>query len=225
MIDAILNLLFPVSCILCGAPVLERRLGPVCPACWSTLEPLRPPWCLQCGMPADAIEGLCRACRLSDHSFDFARSVFLFNDPLREIIHHLKYSDRVSLAPPLGERLRECVNREGFQAQTVIPTPLHRSRERQRGFNQAELLARALNRSLDTRLLKRRKNTPTQTGLTRAQRRLNLAGAFEASRKVPECVMIVDDVYTTGSTLNEIAKTLKRAGAVRVEALTVARVR
>jgi ComF family protein len=175
-------------------------------------------------MPAVAIEDLCGPCRLGEHAFDYARSVFLFNDPMRELIHHLKYSDRVSLARPLGRRLRECVDREGFQAEIVIPVPLHRSRERQRGFNQAELLACALGRKVDSRLLRRKKKTPSQTGLTRAQRRLNLAAAFEVRRKVPECVMIVDDVYTTGATLNEVAKTLKRAGARRVEVLTVARV-
>src|SRR5262245_44390578 len=137
MIDAILNLLFPVACILCNAPVLERRWGAACPTCWAKLEPLKPPYCPQCGMPAQAIEGLCGACRLGEHAFDYARSAFVFNDPLREIIHHLKYSDRVSLARPLGECLRECVRQTGFKADIVVPVPLHRSRERQRGFNQA----------------------------------------------------------------------------------------
>src|SRR5262249_6534274 len=224
MIDAILNLLFPVSCVLCGSQVVERRRGPACPACWAKLEPLMPPVCPQCGVPAIAIEGLCGACRLGEHAFDYARSALLFNDAFREIIHHFKYSDRVSLAKPLGELLRKCVDRQAFEAQIVIPVPLHPSRERQRGFNQAELLADLLKRQVDARLLRRRKRTPSQTGLSRSRRTLNLAGAFEVRGKVPGCVMIVDDVYTTGATLNEIAKTLKRAGAVRVEALTVARV-
>jgi ComF family protein len=224
MIDAILNLFFPVSCVCCGIPVLERRWGAACPACWSMLEPLNPPYCPLCGVPAVAIEGPCGACRLGEHFFDFARSALLFNDPLREIIHHLKYSDRVSLARPLGAWLRQCLEREGFQAQVAIPVPLHRSRERKRGFNQAELLARSLNLKIDTRLVRRRKKTSSQTGLTRAQRALNLAGAFEVRGKVPECVLVVDDVYTTGATLNEIAKALKRAGATRVEVLTAARV-
>ena len=175
-------------------------------------------------MPFDAIEGPCGACRIGEHAFDYARAVFLFNDPLREIIHHLKYSDRVSLARPLAECLRECVQREDFKADIVIPVPLHSSRERQRGFNQAELLASSLKLRVDTRVLRRRKKTPSQTGLTRAQRKLNLAGAFEVRKRAPECAMIVDDVFTTGATLNEVARTLKRAGAVRVEVLTVARV-
>src|SRR5438093_898432 len=114
MIDAILNLLFPVSCILCNCRVLERRWGPACPACWSLLERVKPPFCPQCGLPAAAIEGRCSACRLGEHAFDFARSALLFNEVLREVIHHLKYSDRVSLALPLGALLQECSECEGF---------------------------------------------------------------------------------------------------------------
>ena len=224
MIDAILNLLFPVSCVLCGSQVLERCWGAACSACWAKLEPLKPPFCPMCGLPGAAIEGPCGACRLGEQAFDFARSALLFNDEVREIIHHLKYSDRVSLAGPLGALLNECFEREAYQASVVIPVPLHGSRERQRGFNQAELLAASLNRRIDTRILRRTKKTPSQTGLSRARRARNLAGAFEVRGNVPHCALVVDDVYTTGATLNEIARTLKRAGAERVEVLTVARV-
>jgi ComF family protein len=225
MIDAILNLLFPTFCILCRSQVLERKWAAACPGCWSKLEPLPQPACSQCGEPAPNIEGRCGACRRGDHAFDYARSALLFNEPLREIIHHLKYSGRVSLAKPLGTLLRNSLLKEGFEAKVVVPVPLHRARARQRGFNQAELIARMLGLPVEPHLLRRRKNTPSQTGLSRSQRIFNLAGAFEVRGRVPECVLVVDDVYTTGSTVHEIAKTLKRAKAVRVEVLTVARVR
>ena len=227
MVDAILNLLFPLACILCNSQVRERQWGPVCPSCWNRMQRLQPPFCPQCGMPAPSIEGLCGSCRLREHAFDFARSALIFNDPFREVIHHLKYSDRVSLARPLGRLLCECLEHEPFQGHVVIPVPLHRKRERRRGFNQARLIAESLtrlNRTIDTETLHRKKNTPSQTGLSRSQRTLNLAGAFEVRGRVPECVIVVDDVYTTGSTLHEVAKTLKRHGAERVEVLTVARV-
>jgi len=175
-------------------------------------------------MPATSIESLCGECRRGDHSFDFARSVFVYDERMRTIIHHLKYSSRVSLARPLGLRLRELIGTEDFRATLVVPVPLHRSRARQRGFNQAELLANHLGIALDRGLIRRRKNTPSQTGLTRSQRVLNLSAAFVVNRTPPKCVLIVDDVYTTGSTLDEVAKTLKRSGVQRVEALTVARV-
>jgi len=225
--DAILNILFPQACILCNAPVLERDYGPLCPLCWGQIKRLEPPFCPQCGIPespAENIGGLCSACRLQEYAFDFARSAFIFNDPLRDVIHHLKYADRVSFARPLGRELRQCMDREGFQGSVVVPVPLHRRRQRQRGFNQAELLAKMLGRKLDPRILRRRKNTPSQTGLSRSQRTLNLSGAFEVREAVPESIVVVDDVFTTGSTLHEISKVLKRAGAKRVEVLTVARV-
>ena len=192
--------------------------------CWSQLALVEPPFCPQCGDPAPAIEGLCGICRKGDHAFDLARSAFLFTGPLREIIHHLKYSDRVSLAKPLGKLLKHCLDREPFTGGLLIPVPLHRSRQRVRGFNQAELLAKHLGRPVTTRLLRRRKNTPSQTGLTRNQRKQNLAAAFEVRSRIRGTVIVVDDVFTTGSTMNEIARTLKRAGAERVEVLTVARV-
>jgi len=149
----------------------------------------------------------------------------LFTHTLREIIHHLKYADRVSLAKPLGAILKECLQKERFQGDVVVPVPLHRSRERIRGFNQAELIAVRTGLPVLNRMLRRRKNTPSQTGLTRSERKRNLAGAFELRGDVSGRRMIlVDDVYTTGSTMNEIARTLKRGGAERVEVLTVARV-
>jgi ComF family protein len=159
-----------------------------------------------------------------EHLFDFARSALLFTRTLREIIHHLKYSDRVSLADPLSRILRECLDREPFTGNLIIPVPLHRARERMRGYNQAELIAARLGRPIAKCVLRRRKNTPSQTGLTRNERRRNLAGAFEVRGEVKGTVIVVDDVYTTGSTMNEIARALKRAGAERVEVLTVARV-
>lgn len=226
MIDTILNLVFPVACVLCKAQVYERHWGAACPHCWSLLDPLAPPWCPQCGDPAPASEGLCGACRKGEHAFDLARSAYLFNDTLREIIHHLKYSDRVSMAQVLGRLLKHCLDREPFTGNMIIPVPLHRAREGDRGFNQAELIARQLGLPVNSRLLRRRKNTLSQTGLSRSERQRNLAGAFEVRTggRLPGTVIVVDDVYTTGSTMHEIARTLKRAGAERVEVLTVARV-
>jgi ComF family protein len=224
LLDYILNLLFPCTCCVCHAPVPKRRWGGACPQCWSSLIPIEPPFCPKCGEPAPAIAGLCGLCLRAEHHFDYARSALLFTHTFREIIHHLKYADRVSLAKPLGDILKECLQQHEFQGTQIIPVPLHRSRERVRGYNQAELIASRLGLPLSTRLLRRRKNTPSQTGLTRNERKRNLAGAFEVKGKIRGKLIIVDDVYTTGSTMSEIAKTLKKAGAERVEVLTVARV-
>src|SRR5262245_37086340 len=195
-----------MHCVHCHAPVQARRWGGACPECWSSLIRLESPFCPKCGEPAPAIEGLCGLCIKGEHHFDFARSALLFTPALREIIHHLKYSSRVSLAKPLGDILKECLNRERFTGDLIIPVPLHRSRERQRGFNQAELIAIRLGRPMNARLLRRRKNTPSQTGLTRNERKRNLSAAFELTGDVKGAnIIVVDDVYTTGSTMNEIA--------------------
>src|SRR6202008_5000996 len=102
-----------------------------------------------------------------DHDFDFARSALLFTHTLREIIHHLKYADRVSLAKPIGDISKECLRKESFQGDVVVPVPLHRSRHRIRGFNQAELIAVRTGLPVLNDVIRRRKNTPSQTGLTR----------------------------------------------------------
>ena len=213
LLDYILNLLFPVTCCVCHAPVQERRWGGACPEWWSSLLPVEPPCCPKCGEPALAIEGLCGRCLRGDHLFDYARSALLFTHTFREIIHHLKYADRVSLAKPLGRILKECLKTREFQGTLVLPVPLHRSRERIRGFNQAELIASHLGRPVSNRLIRRRKNTPSQTGLSRSQRTHSLAGTFGLTGKVSGTIIVVDDVYTTGSTMNEVARALRRGGA------------
>ena len=231
MLDAILNLLFPQSCVLCGIQVFERRWSAACPECWSKLEPIPRPFCLQCGMPAAAIETVCGACRRGDHAFDFARSLFLFNDPMRGIIHHLKYSARVSLAKPLGQLLRDCVTQAGFEAKIALPVPLHRSRARERGFNQAEIIAAAVSRStgitVDKLSLARKVHTPMhRTGMDQKARELTIHNAFEVTRPrliAGKAVVLVDDVLTSGATASQAARTLKKNGATRVNVFTLAR--
>lgn len=223
MIDFLLNLIFPTACVICDTQVLERRFGAACPNCWNTLEPIRLPICPKCGMPAAAIEDQCRRCRIGENVFDFARSAVSYNDTAKELVHRLKYSDRVSLAGPMAGLLRELLG--NFSGNTLVPVPLHRIRERERGFNQAELIAGKLGLRVERNLLRRRKKTPTQTGLSRAERRRNLAAAFELQGDVRgKRIIVVDDVLTTGATVNEISRVLKRGGAERVEVLTFARV-
>jgi ComF family protein len=225
MIDAFLNYLFPVSCVICSAPILERRYAAACPPCWQSLAWITPPFCPRCGTPAIAIEGPCGRCRTGETIFDFARSAVFFNDTARELVHHLKYAERVSLAQPMGRMLERTIKDHDFSAAVVVPVPLHRKRQRERGFNQAQLIAKALALPVDTSIVRRCKNTVTQTGLSRSERSKNLAGAFEVDRDVKgQTILVIDDVLTTGATMNEIARALKKAGAQRVEVVTFARV-
>jgi ComF family protein len=128
------------------------------------------------------------------------------------------------VARPLGRALRRAFEAGGFIATRAVPIPLHRRRERDRGYNQATLLASRLGLSLDINLLRRARPTPSQTGLSRYQRRINVRGAFECRGPVRGNFLIVDDVLTTGATIGEAARALRRAGATRVEVLTVTRV-
>src|SRR5207237_342661 len=145
----------------------------------------------RCGVPEVAIEGPCGRCRTGENLFDFARSAVFFNDSAREIIHHLKYADRVSLAGPMARILRDLRLNAGFSGRIVIPVPLHRRRERERGFNQAQLIAKGLGLPVADRILRRRKNTPTQTSLSRAERARNLSAAFELRETIEGQEVIV----------------------------------
>jgi ComF family protein len=194
-------------------------------------------YCEQCqrplslAAPAPGEAALCGSCRQGETAFERLRSFGAYDNELRQLIVLLKYSGVRSLARPLGDwlavALADCPWRG--EADVIVPVPLHPRRERARGYNQAELIARELARWLGkpvkTDWLARVKDTPSQTGLTPAQRIENVQGAFSARDKVDKArILLVDDVCTTGATLNACARALKRAGAESVQAVTVARV-
>jgi ComF family protein len=166
-----------------------------------------------------------------------ARSGFYFDDPMREAIHRLKYHGKTALAPRLApllvDTLRFDAVLKGFKPDWIVPIPLHPRRFRQRGYNQSFLLARELGRSMKTpvaQVLLRKRDTTPQVGLKRADRAKNIKGAFsldaDAFAKVGgagRSFLLIDDVFTTGATLDEAAHTLRKAGAAQVCALTLAR--
>lgn len=202
------------------------------------MSPCRGLVCTRCGygFPSTNIQSatpLCGGCRRSLFLFDFARAYSPFEDPLKEIIHQFKYRSHASLAKPLAGLLLSVyqANLKELSADLIIPVPLHKSRERERGFNQAFELARQFSRvariPLPTELLVRTRPTKVQAGLSRRERRINLKGAFEVSRSgmiKDKTLLLIDDVFTTGATLNECAKILKEHGARRINVLTLARV-
>jgi len=219
----------------------------VCRACWASLEPWGGPVCSCCGLPfasdraLDSGQALCGLCRQETFGFDRARSYGLYAGNLRAAILQLKFRRRERLGMKLGKLLASAWGwiEEAYPAElpVLVPVPLHSSRERERGFNQAELLALGLSRGLskahgavsprvETRCLRRTRATPPQTGLSLRARRENVRGVFSAVRpeRVRErLVVLVDDVMTTGATLSACAQALKAAGARAVLALTLAR--
>lgn len=222
-LNAFLNTVFPAPCVLCEKPIAGWESGAVCEPCESRLEAPSPPFCSRCGLPAPSIRDFCGECRAGRTRFDFARSALVLDPSTRRLIHEFKYNDRVSLARPLGRALRRTFIAEGFRAEVAIPVPLDGRRERERGYNQAELLALRLGIPVDQTILRRVRPTESQTGLTRRQRRINVRGAFRAVGPVRGTFVLVDDILTTGATLGEAARALRQQGAGPVEVLTLAR--
>jgi len=214
---------------------------PVCQICIDSLTPAEGQSCAICGEAIDFIapeqDSRCGPCRRLPPRFDFALSYSGYDGTLRALVHLLKYERLRPVAGILGAKLADSIAErklEGREPVLVIPMPLYRSKQRQRGFNQSELIARSALRQLpDSRFelhggnLARVRPTASQTGLTRHQRRENVRGAFrvmQPDRLRGRSVMIVDDVYTTGTTLNECARVVRAAGAKQVVVATVARV-
>jgi ComF family protein len=208
----------------------------LCPVCRNDFTPVVSPMCPACGQMFAGRSGadhLCEACIRKPRAFCTARAAGLYTGALRETIHLLKYRGKIVLAPPLGRLLWETFVASGRAEQTelVVPVPLHPRRMRHRGFNQAYLLVRrwpltggfpAVERSA----LIRQRWTQPQTGLGRRMRVDNIKNAFrvpEASLVKDRQILLVDDVLTTGATVEECAHALLRAGAKRVDVLTLAR--
>ncbi|MDR1989713.1 MAG: ComF family protein [Acidobacteriaceae bacterium] len=231
-LDALLAVTLAPTCLVCGEPLERPMRGPVCERCWQTITPLTPPLCDRCGDPLATWRPreteYCPRCRRVPRAFDRARAIGAYEGTLREIIHALKYQARRSVARSLGALMRARGADLLAGATAAVPVPLHRSRLRARGFNQAADLARGLGLPV-VAALRRQRATGDQITLPAAQRHRNVRGAFCATRKARQLrgaiVILVDDVSTTGATLDACARALKEAGVSEVRALTAARVR
>jgi ComF family protein len=231
VLDPVLAAVFPGWCPACGEPVDRPTRGPLCEACWSGFPRLPGVPC-RCGFPLPEGLELCGRCRRGQGVLDRGACLGPYEGPLRVAVHELKYRGRRRVARRLGELLLESPRvRETLEGAVVVEVPLHPSRLRSRGFNQAGLLADSLADGAGLRrpggVLVRRRETPPQTGLSAASRRRNVDGAFAVRRRasvVGRAVVLVDDVMTTGATLRACARALRRAGAREVRAVTAARV-
>ncbi|KAF0127122.1 MAG: phosphoribosyltransferase [Elusimicrobia bacterium] len=224
----LLNALLPRTCAHCAEDLPAGTEQPLCGACLTSLERPAGPLCPVCGLPG--ADGPCPACREAPRPFDLARSAFLFTPPLRSLTHAFKYSGRTSLARPLAllmaAELPRCPELGTFDA--VVPVPLHPSRERRRGYNQAALLARELaglsGSSFEPGAVRRVRETRPQVDLRRRERLENVRGAFEAGPGAKgRRFLVVDDVATTLATAGDAARALKEAGAAGAAVFTLAR--
>lgn len=234
ILGGVADVCFPRFCPVCREP--SDRVGRLlCWNCFGNLPLREGPVCGRCGLqPEGRLEGpfICSVCQQSPPAFDCARAAAAFRGGARELLHRFKYSQGVWLCRDLADLLQGCVEAHFDYAaiDAVLPVPLHPRKQRQRTYNQATALAAELAARLRLPLLpdaaRRVRLTPTQTRLSAAARRDNVRGAFQVVQ--PEWVrartlLLVDDVMTTGATLHELAAALKRAGAWRVWAATVAR--
>ncbi|MEJ2059861.1 MAG: ComF family protein [Gammaproteobacteria bacterium] len=225
--DRLLDVLYPPRCLVCGQGGVPGR--DLCLACAAEL-----PWqghaCTHCALPLPAGSSeRCGRCQRRRPAFDSARAVFEYRPPLDSLLPRLKYGARLSHGRLLGQLMAERLA-PGLEMRPdcVLPVPLHRRRLTERGFNQALELARPVARALGVPLamdgVRRVRSTPPQVGLAAKARRANLRGAFELrSGFRPAHVLIVDDVMTTGATVDELARVLKRAGVRRVDVWACAR--
>jgi len=237
--QGMLDLVFPPRCAVCRHPGTW-----LCSRCLAELPRLPSPVCQVCGRPVLTSQ-LCAICRQAPLSIHGIRSVLLFEVGARQAIHQFKYRNCRPLATPLARLMADTWRMHPLPADVIVPVPLHIARERERGYNQADLLARALANMIGlpvlTGVLERARPTRAQVELSAAERRMNMQGAFAcvvpADRTAPlaggraghsssvhnQRVLLIDDVCTTGATLEACSLALQAAGAASVWGFTLAR--
>src|SRR5947208_15936334 len=233
LLEAAVSLLYPSVCTICGRSIRAGEY--LCDQCETKAVRIVAPFCEKCSEPFEgAITSAftCANCAHRTIYFDAAVAAYRGRGIVREVIHEFKYGRQIYLRHLVARWLHAALDDErlrGRRLDVIVPVPLHPTRQRERGFNQASLLAKLLSTEISVPskpLLERIRNTTTQTAIDRAERIENLHNAFRL-RKTANVrdlrVLLIDDVLTTGSTLSECASVLKRAGAISVHAATAAR--
>ncbi len=230
---SVLDLALPTLCAVCREPVEGRGL---CPGCWSKLSFISRPYCERLGIPFhyDPGPGILSMEAIADPpAYNRARAAVRFDEISRALVHALKYGDRLDLAPMMGRWIGQAGRELLADADALVPVPLHWRRQWARRFNQSAMLAKAIAAESGVPMtpgaLKRVKPTAQQVGLSRSERAINVQGAFKVPEPAKAAVMgrrlvLVDDVLTSGATIEGCARALLRAGAANVDVLIFARV-
>lgn len=231
----LLSTIYPPLCLLCGAEgqLVDGDVVDICDACHEALQ-LNECCCYRCGIPITTNGEMCGSCLNKPPLFETIYAPFLYKADIKRLLIALKFNRKLSHARLLGNLMAEklaahfVANR--LMPDAIVPVPLHSKRRRERGYNQALELVRPLAKRykipINRQLVVRKTATAQQTKLSADERKRNLRGAFVLNEgcRVPRHIVIFDDVVTTGATVNELAKTLKRAGAQRIDVWAIARV-
>ena len=237
MIGKIINLLYPAHCQVCGKKsyIWDKN---ICDDCLGKIEKRIPPFCTKCGRQLRKISSsktvTCNDCKITDYYFDRAFSVACYDKTLKTLVHNFKYKKMISLTKEFTGLILDFMETYGAGRDThlILSVPMHRSRLFVREINPSHILAKGIAKRLclpySGTSIRKIKNTVPQSRLTRYERITNIKGSFSICKnKIPwinsKNILLVDDLFTTGSTLNECAKVLKEAGSGRVVAITLAR--
>ena len=222
----ILDLIYPITCPFCNKISKEG----ICSTCRKTVKTIEEPRCFSCGKPVKTMETeYCYDCQKSNPAFDQGKSLYLHQEKVVDALYGLKFFNQRINGKLLGEELARHFSMEikRWRIEEIVPIPMHHSKQRRRGFNQSEVIAGGLGKTLNipvnNQLVYRIRKTKALKDLEKEQRIRNLDGAFgiPKSREVPKIVLLVDDIYTTGVTINKVAKVLKKAGCQKVYFLTI----
>ncbi len=227
----LLEILFPPRCPICGDIVMPKG-EKACPECRMLVKYAVGPCCLKCGKPlsaANAEEEYCRDCFSKKHFFDAGKAVFVYDEIMKKSIAQFKYNHRCEYAKFYAEEMIRFLSKdiERWKADAMIPIPLHKSRKKWRGFNQSELIAKELEKELSipvcTDLIIRHKKTKAQKQLNSQERQNNLKKAFKIVQNDVKLstVILIDDIYTTGSTIDAVSSLLKQAGVEKIYFITI----
>ncbi len=228
ILQTFIGLFFPKICLSCDERLLDNEQF-LCSNCFKSLVFLKD-ICPICGAPKT--EEKCRVCQTNEFFFDKARSVFMFNKVVQNLIHEFKYNEMTMIAKFLGKLSQEYIEKSKpfDHIDYVVPVPLHKVKKRSRGFNQSEYITRQIARNMNwkhlPRLIKRKRFTETQTKLNKEQRRKNVSFAFKINPKYDikgKNILLVDDVFTTGATVNSITAVLKEKQVNKVYVFTIGR--
>ena len=227
LVHMLINSIYPPACPVCAgpAPVINGKRQRICTACRSRLKYIQEPYCLKCGKEIDdTSKEYCYDCMHCDHVYDFGRAVFSYTEGIKTSIYRYKYKNKREYAAFYAEEMASMWGRDikKWEADAIIPVPLHEKKYRIRGYNQAQLIAmhlgKILNIPVDNNLLVRVRNTTPMKELNDSERINNLENAFAITENHIKYnkIIIVDDIYTTGSTIDECARILKHYGAQKV---------